>query len=702
MARLRGHPAGLWTIQMPTMGEVALLRGELYRLLERTEKWLIELTAEEDDDGRVRRLAQERDEFEAMRTRAASSMINVGLLGGFSSGKSFLISGLQGVLEFMQVPTSGRKADKYIGLLPSATKPTTACPGTVVPVEGGAERDAGGRGFLRVRFSGDEEWTDIGSSPGPLVVAAYAMQDPERIEARVRPDHMTRQVAEIQVLLSDYRLPAKLYDLPGYGSPIRTHDKVVRDAMVEADCFIYVANATKTLTENELDLIRFLHGRHTHWGKRVIWVLTAIDKAMDLDLDDRPEWQDTLEQNNAYLRENFPLPDGRPDEAFIGGGFVPVSPALEARGRALAAAGRAEEAADCIAESRMDELRALIGDMIEAGAGRRHIADIAGQAHSVIEPRVRVLRDMLEAERIPVEQLATERDRLDRRFDDLKESVDAVRDQLEKSLERRLRIIERGFRRLAPELHGALDERIKEADPRKARQENRLEVLKTQAIHDWLSGPDGADERWRGELDAFTKEVLIALRAALRATDRVDGLDRPSGLDLEQMITAKPRARRTGTPGLMQRLTALVGTGSSAASAAGMAAGALSGPALWASVGVAAGAAVAYAGFRVRARKVTSLDLIRQEWVDHLDEAAEQTRDSFLVAAELAGVELIDRSEEILFDRLNQLSSSIHVLDTRIAAPEIRDRRSLIERLEPRVAEGEDLVAGLAELIKSD
>ncbi|NVI89775.1 dynamin family protein [Actinomadura sp. BRA 177] len=464
------------------MSEVALLRSELHRLLERTEKWLVELTADAEDDDLAWQLTREREELVAMRMRAASSLINVGLLGGFSSGKSFLISGLQGVLEYMQIPTAPRKADKYIGLLPSATKPTTACPATVVPVETRTEPDADGRGVLRARFTGDQEWTDIGRSLGPLVVAAYAMQDPERVEARVQPDHMSRQVAEIEILLSDYRLPAKLYDLPGHGSPIKTHDKVVRDAMAKADCLIYVANATKTLTENELDLIRFLHGHHTHWGKKVIWVLTAIDKAMDLDLDDKPEWQDTLKQNNAYLRENFPLPDGKPDEKFFGVGFVPVSPALEARGRALAAAGEDEAAADCIAESRMDELRNSISDMIEAGAGKRHIAAVAGEAHSMIEPQLRRLRTILDAERIPVEELATERDRMERRYDALKEAVDTVRDQLEKNLERRLRIIERGFRQLAPQLHGAMDARIKTMDPRKARQENRLEEGYAKAL----------------------------------------------------------------------------------------------------------------------------------------------------------------------------------------------------------------------------
>ncbi|SHM25774.1 P-loop NTPase family protein [Actinacidiphila paucisporea] len=79
-----------------------------------------------------------------LRTRALSTLLNVSLLGRQSSGKSFLISGLQGGLEYLQVSDGdGGYADKYLGILPSSPTPTTACPSTVVPVHRRARR--GGR-----------------------------------------------------------------------------------------------------------------------------------------------------------------------------------------------------------------------------------------------------------------------------------------------------------------------------------------------------------------------------------------------------------------------------------------------------------------------------------------------------------------------------------------------------------------------------
>lgn len=89
-----------------------------------------------------------------LRIRATSSMINVAFLGSFSSGKCFLVGGLQGKLEYAPITDdNGMVSDHYIGLLHSASKATTACPATVVPVDDSAEIDASGRGFLRVKFA---------------------------------------------------------------------------------------------------------------------------------------------------------------------------------------------------------------------------------------------------------------------------------------------------------------------------------------------------------------------------------------------------------------------------------------------------------------------------------------------------------------------------------------------------------------------
>ena len=88
-----------------------------------------------------------------LRTRAASTLINVAMFGTFSSGKSFLVSGLQGHLEVVEVPSDGFVAEKFIGLLPSSPEPTSSCPAQVVPVAEGSGFDTSGAGFLRVLFT---------------------------------------------------------------------------------------------------------------------------------------------------------------------------------------------------------------------------------------------------------------------------------------------------------------------------------------------------------------------------------------------------------------------------------------------------------------------------------------------------------------------------------------------------------------------
>ncbi|MFB8000326.1 dynamin family protein [Streptomyces sp. NPDC056002] len=308
-------------------------RNELRDVLDRCEGWLRAAAgAPETPAEWPEELRGDTSTLTRLRTRAASTLINVALLGAFSSGKSFLLSGLQSGLELVEVPTAdGQTADKFVGLLPSSPVPTTACPASVVPVADQSPVDASGTGYLRVRFtdSDEDEWEDVGNSPAPSVVAAYAMQDAD-VTDRLRP-HRGREVAELEIMLASATLPAKLYDLPGYGSPNPVHDMIVRAAMADADCFMYVSYASRTLSERDLDLIRFLYDHYLLSGKRVVWVVTAIDAASHLDLRNIPEWKATINRNNAYLKENFTLPSGQPDLGFIGEGFLSVSPALVSR-----------------------------------------------------------------------------------------------------------------------------------------------------------------------------------------------------------------------------------------------------------------------------------------------------------------------------------------------------------------------------------
>ncbi|HEX6684529.1 MAG TPA: dynamin family protein [Candidatus Limnocylindrales bacterium] len=393
------------------MDRVTALRVELQEVLEGCEKWLIQLPSvgldhqltllsDVDDDVRF---------IQRLRTRAASALINVAMLGAYSSGKTFLISGLQRKLEYAPVVGEGRNDDKYIGVLPSASRPTTACPASVVPVEAAGTYDTSERGFMRVRFTDSEEWESIGNSPPPVIVAAYATQDQNLIITGRPRQHRNRVVAEIEVLLSNVPLPAKLYDLPGYGSPTAEHAQIIRDSMADADCFIYVTQATHTLSDTDLKLIKVLHDHHTHLGTRVVWVVTGIDRASDLELDDRPQWEATISRDNEYLRENFRLPDQRPDTGFIGRGFMPVSPALEARGVWHLEQGETAAGNRLIAASRMKDLRAVLTDLIESDTGHQHIRQVAAEAQKLILPRHRVLTEILDAAMLPLNRLGSER-----------------------------------------------------------------------------------------------------------------------------------------------------------------------------------------------------------------------------------------------------------------------------------------------------
>src|SRR6266487_6673060 len=106
---------------MPTE-KVSELHAQLYDVLARAELWTSALRAVPQLSTASVAASEGLDaELSHLRTRAASALINVAMFGAFSSGKSFLVSGLQGHLEVFQVQGSdGLPAEMFIGLLPSS------------------------------------------------------------------------------------------------------------------------------------------------------------------------------------------------------------------------------------------------------------------------------------------------------------------------------------------------------------------------------------------------------------------------------------------------------------------------------------------------------------------------------------------------------------------------------------------------------
>ncbi|MFD6298765.1 dynamin family protein [Streptomyces sp. NPDC060235] len=675
-------------------------RNELRDVLDRCGAWLRAASMAPDSAADwPEELRGDAGTMQRLRTRAASTLINVALLGAFSSGKSFLLSGLQDGLELVEVPgPDGELRDKFVGLLPSSPVPTTACPASVVPVDDHSSVDASGSGYLRVRFtdSDADAWEDVGNSPAPSVVAAYAMQDAD-VTDRLRA-HRGREVAELEIMLAGAKLPAKLYDLPGYGSPNPIHDMIVRAAMADADCFMYVSHASRTLSERDLDLIRFLYDHYLLSGKRVVWVVTAIDAASHLDLRNVPEWKATIARNNAYLRENFTLPGGQPDLGFIGEGFLPVSPALEARGDKLAADGAEAPARRQRAESRMDSLRQAIEDLISTGTGTRHIAAVATEARILIAPRHQVLAERLRTERLEIDELKQllrdQRDRLEL----LDTALPRMREDLESKLRQRIARTVRPFARLAAHLHTDLDATIRATDLTKPAKANQIQVSKAQALRTWLEAPAGPATLWTEQFDAFKKDVVQAVDQTFGDRDLAGRLP-DFTLDVSNFSAPQQARRSTTRHDVVQRAAALVGIVTPVAASGGWLYGLAAAGTLFPPAGLVAGvAAVVFLGVQRRKGRISSLHVLQDEWISSIDSEVTAIKDQFTLATGVQGTDVIDHLMDNLAQYREQLEHSRDHVRERIANPENQVRQGLVDELEPLCVEAQDLLGSLRSL----
>ncbi|MEV6107977.1 hypothetical protein AB0M28_25220 [Streptomyces sp. NPDC051940] len=247
-----------------------------------------------------------------------------------------------------------------------------------------------------------------------------------------------------------------------------------------------------------------------------------------------------------------------PDMGFIGEGFIPVSPALEAKSVRLAEEGRDAEAAQYRAEGRMDLLRQSLTDLISRETGPRHIAAVAEEARALIRPRYQALRARLESERLPVDQLTgmlqSQRDRL--AF--LDAETPRLREELERTLHDRVNRAARPFIRLEAHLHGTLDERIRSTDVRKPARANQVQVAKTQLIQSWMDAASGPATLWADLLAEFKTDIL-------RKVNRMLGESDPAGrlpdytFDARDLTVPAPQRRRTTSQDVIQRTAAVVG-----------------------------------------------------------------------------------------------------------------------------------------------
>jgi hypothetical protein len=687
------------------MNSLESQKVELKSALDRSEAWLSELGTKSDISSDMRPFADSLGAIRQLRPRADSELLNVAMFGAASSGKTFLVSGLQGGLGFVRVPSiEGVLSDKYIGLLPSATTQATACPASVVPAKT-SPLNTSGRGFLQVRFTDTNgpEWEDIGNSLPPSVIASYAMFESDPTGRMHERDYF-RKVAEVKVLLGNYKLPAKLYDLPGFGSGTSIHDAIVMAATAEADCFIYVANATRAVRANakDLDLINVLYDQHlTFARKRIIWVLTAIDLAANLDDNNKPAWMATLADNNKYLRETFTptLPDGSLDTSFIGSGFIAVSPALEAQGDFYLTQGDEARGKENYAASRMDLLRAALETLINEESGPRHLAAIAKEAYWIIEPLQRVVSARLATERLPYEQLATERAEVQKGLKGLDRISMDTRSQLQERLERHIRDAARSFGGLADYLHQELDGQIRDADLNKRKQSDMIKIHKIQVLNQWISLPNGPTSKWESEYGSFERGAVSYVRSRLGEDVPTSSLGAPPPFDSNQLTILKTRPSPMATLEMVRKGAAAMAVASPIAAAAALILTTLAVTTVALPAAAVAGIAgsVYMIGGAIRGRK-SQQDLQREEYINRLDAEADEAQQVFLSMANVFGQRTIDSIMAYLASYRSRLEQNLEDINLRMSDTAHRDRRDLIEQLEPLNRAGEELLSSLLKL----
>jgi hypothetical protein len=151
-------------------------------------------------------------------------------------------------------------------------------------------------------------------------------------------------------------------------------------------------------------LLRDLYNHHKDTGKPVFFVLTQIDLAWDIDSSSgRIKWEDVLEANNSFLGNNFLTSDGKPDAMFIGSGFIPVSPALEAKGLSKASQ-KPEASKTLIDESNMNALRARFSDYLQTTSGPMHLAELVSEVERLLKRLAQDIQHREESESIPLKE----------------------------------------------------------------------------------------------------------------------------------------------------------------------------------------------------------------------------------------------------------------------------------------------------------
>lgn len=456
--------------------------------------------------------------FARARSRISSQLITVAVCGAFSSGKSFLVSGLLDRLKWYKRKSQdadffeSKGVDVYSPFLPSSPEQTSSCPLAVKPTSEENSR-------LEVLFSDTNVWENItepytGEDDIQRKMLAYLTDVEDWRNARPVKD-LPREVKTANLYIPDMSLPAVIYDLPGIGGAEEEYLKIVHQSLREADCIVYVASAIKELTDVELDLLRFIYEIVEDTKSPVFFVLSQIDR--------EPNWRKVFEKNNQFLETYFQK-SAKPNRRFYGKGFIPVSPAVQAKANGLLNRQEITDGkhAEIVGKSGMLRLYETINNHLTDVSGPAYLKDIILQLNGLAQSLKFHADSRLQVETTPLEdanQMIQEYRELSKK---LVEKRKALLDDLEELGKSALLA---GFSTsdsddLANLLKSNLKTEIQESDVLKDSVRHSIEQAKREIRDEWLRRPNGLEDTWTQAWNDYQTQTILLLQSRLVEAER--------------------------------------------------------------------------------------------------------------------------------------------------------------------------------------
>ena len=664
----------------PSYAELYKLHDKIIQYVDHIMGDFKELLCRLEDEGLLEKYTSHEQLFENFRSRAKTELLSIAFFGAFSSGKSYLISGLQNRIDYHIIDDE----EHFDALLPASARHTSSCPVAVEPLKKDEEID---RFWVTFEDSHKEEER---SPAAKLIIQSYVTDLPNSKVKRIFTQDYERNVVCAKVGLTNAVLGARFYDLPGFGAIGANYTDVVKRYVQQSDCIVYVASADRPLDDTSLDLLRGIYNHYRDTFKSVFFVLTKIDSNTAADgFSGEPGWKEVQKANNEFLTRHFLTENNEPDVGFIGEGFRPISVFYEAKAKKMANQHFEDEHVEHMLEkSGMDALRLHFKKFLESTSGPIHLTklsyeirrflwqmsqDISHLAVSEATP-LKKLQTFIKAEKAKRKVLLNGRYQLSIALNDL--SVTATHSVFSHKNNAELAFL----------LKEKLYQKIQESNVLRDAVIHDIETDKASIVRSWLrNSDDSLVPRWSREWNHFVNESNKLLEKLFsdseiafsnemkkdeissRKRADMDSLDIIDRIQLEYQ-NQKPQTMRetiTALSGTWQSWSVMAGIGGSAligssASAGTIPAMAALGPIGWSFMAIALiGASMG--GWTLSQQKKER----RQQLLDSLGEYSNTILKAYLQKAK----EFLESYSDMLFDIIDE---EIKRLDTSIKSSEHR------------------------------